>query len=62
MGNPAGDWGAAGKRDAARPSTGDDEEDGDAFGDFEDLETGQLLLLLHFCTGTFAKVAAMLWT
>ena len=36
----AGDWGAAGERDAARPGT-EDEEDGDAFGEFEDLETGE---------------------
>ncbi len=36
----AGDWDAAGKRDAARPSA-EDEEDDDAFGEFEDLETGQ---------------------
>lgn len=37
----AGDWDAAGKRDAARP-TAEGEEDGEeTFGDFEDLETGQ---------------------
>ena len=35
-----GDWGAAGERDAARPGV-EDEEDGDAFGEFEDLETGK---------------------
>ena len=35
----AGDWAAAGERDAAQPGA-EDEEDGDAFGDFEDLETG----------------------
>lgn len=37
----AGDWDAAGKRDATRPAAEDEEEDEDAFGDFEDLETGQ---------------------
>ena len=37
----AGDWDAAGKRDATRPAAEDEEEDADAFGDFEDLETGQ---------------------
>ncbi|KAL3145804.1 hypothetical protein ABBQ38_015181 [Trebouxia sp. C0009 RCD-2024] len=38
-----GDWDTAGKRDAARPAAGDEEEneDDDAFGDFEDLETGE---------------------
>lgn len=37
-----GDWEAAGKRDAAKPSAEDEEEEGqDAYGDFEDLETGQ---------------------
>lgn len=44
-----GDWAAAGERDAARPGA-DDEEDGDAFGEFEDLETGTTLsavLILH---------------
>ena len=41
-GGCAGDWDAAGKRDAARPAAAEDEEeDEDAFGDFEDLETGQ---------------------
>ena len=39
-----GDWDAAGKRDAARPAAAEDEEEDEgAFGDFEDLETGQPL-------------------
>jgi hypothetical protein len=38
----AGDWDAAGKRDAARPAA-EDEDDEDAFGEFEDLETGVYL-------------------
>lgn len=38
----AGDWEAAGKRDAAKPSAEEEEEEGqDAYGEFEDLETGQ---------------------
>ena len=48
----AGDWGAAGERDAARPGA-EDEDDGDAFGEFEDLETGKpacLLLPRHWCS------------
>ena len=52
----AGDWDAAGKRDAARPSAAD-KEDEDAFGEFEDLETGLLQLsympcmpfVVHWC-------------
>lgn len=45
VGDCAGDWDTAGKRDAARPAAGDEEEneDDDAFGDFEDLETGPAL-------------------
>ena len=39
-----GDWDTAGKRDAARPAA-EDEEDEDAFGEFEDLETGVCTLL-----------------
>ncbi len=44
-----GDWDAAGKRDAARPAA-EDEEDEDAFGEFEDLETGvYIVVLLCLC-------------
>ena len=36
-----GDWSAAADRSAARPRGGGLDEDGDVYGDFEDLETGE---------------------
>eukprot|EP00891_Asterochloris_glomerata_P004383 jgi/Astpho2/4383/e_gw1.00067.3.1_t len=37
-----GDWDAAGQRDAAQPGEGDSQDsDADAFGEFEDMETGK---------------------
>ena len=38
----AGDWDAAGQRDAAQPGEGDSQDsDADAFGEFEDMEAGK---------------------
>ena len=37
-----GDWDAGAARNAARPDEDDENSDGDVYGDFEDLETGQV--------------------
>ena len=55
--DPAGDWEAGQQRDAANPGL-DADQDGEVFGDFEDVELGQQFLG-QADPGTAAALTAM---